>query len=114
MATQTVVPTVTGLQGIKHCSQYLASHPHKPLFYPSNYYDWSNLIRLTWIGNQVEYYTTHIFLECNQGVDCSRIINRRQSVSGIIHTLLGVDVFWKVQIQPYVASDSTDGEIICM
>ena len=33
---------------------------------------------------------------------------------GIIHNLIGVSVFWKVQIQPDIASDSTDGEIICM
>ena len=32
----------------------------------------------------------------------------------IIHTLLGVAVCRKVQIQPAIASDSTDGEIICM
>ena len=31
---------------------------------------------------------------------------------GIIHTILGVYVCWKVQIQPVIASYSTDGEII--
>ena len=39
LATQTVVPTLRGFQGIKHCFQYLDSHPHKPIFYPSNSYD---------------------------------------------------------------------------
>ena len=39
LATQTVAPTLTGFQGIKLCVQYLASHPHKPIFYPSNSYD---------------------------------------------------------------------------
>ena len=53
LATQTVAPTLPGLQGIKHCVQYLASNPHKPIFYPSNSYDGSNVIRLTWSGNQV-------------------------------------------------------------
>ena len=33
---------------------------------------------------------------------------------GIIHTLLGVAVCWKLQIQPAIASDSTDGEIRCI
>ena len=33
---------------------------------------------------------------------------------GIIHTLLGVSVCWKVQIRPAIASDSTDGESICI
>ena len=33
---------------------------------------------------------------------------------GIIHTVLGVAVCCKVQIQPDIASDSTDGEIRCM
>ena len=32
LATQTVVPALPGLQGIKRCVQYLASHPHKPIF----------------------------------------------------------------------------------
>ena len=39
LATQTVAPTIPDFQGIKRCVQYLASHPHKPIFYPSNYYD---------------------------------------------------------------------------
>ena len=35
---QTVSPTIPGFQGIKYCIKYLDSHPHKPIFYPSNYY----------------------------------------------------------------------------
>ena len=35
LATQTVAPTLPEFQGIKRCVQYLASHPHKPIFYPS-------------------------------------------------------------------------------
>ena len=58
--------------------------------------------------------TQHSFLECHKYADHDRIINRRRSVSGIIHTLLGVSVCWKVNIQPDVASDSTHGEIVCM
>ena len=53
IATQTVEPNLPGFQGIKRCVQYLAGHPHKPIIYPSNSYDGSNVIRLTWIGNQV-------------------------------------------------------------
>ena len=56
--TQTVSPTLPVFQGIKRCIQYLASHQHKPIFYPSNSYDGSNVIRLTWNGNQVEDHTT--------------------------------------------------------
>ena len=65
LATQTVAPILNGFQGIKQCVQYLASHPHKPIFHPSNYYDGSNVISLTWSGNQFEYHTTKYFLECN-------------------------------------------------
>ena len=32
LATQTVAPNLPGLQGIKKWVQYLASHPHKPIF----------------------------------------------------------------------------------
>ena len=109
-----MVPTLPVFQGIKRCVQYLAIHPHKPTFYPYSYYDESNFISLTWSVNQVEYHTTHHCLECHQYADHAIIINRRQSVSGIIHTMFGVAVFWKVQIQPAVASESTDGEIRCM
>ena len=55
LETQTVSPTLTGFQGINICVQYLASHPYKPIFYTSNYYDGSNFIILTWSGNQFEY-----------------------------------------------------------
>ena len=96
LSTQTVAPTLTGFQGIKRCVQYLASHPHKNIFYPSTYYYGSNVIILTCIGNQVEYYTTHNWLEFRQDADHNIIINRRHSVSGILNTLLGVSVFWKI------------------
>ena len=114
LANQTVSTTLPGFQGIKHCVQYLDSHPHKPIFYPSNSYDGSNVIRLTWGGNQVEYHTTHNCLECNQYADHAIILNIRRSVSGIIHTLLGVAVCWKVQIQQSIVSESTDEVIITM
>ena len=57
METHTVAPNITGFQGLKHCIQYMDSHPHKPIFYPYNYYYGSNVIRLTWSWNQVEDYT---------------------------------------------------------
>ena len=114
LETQTLAPTLTGFQGIKLCVQYLSSHPYKTIFYPFNYYYGSNVIRLTWSGNQVEDYTTHKCLECHQYADGARIFNRKRSVSGIIHTLLSVAVCWKVRIQPDISSDCTDGEIRCI
>ena len=114
LATQTVAPTLPGFQGIKICVKYLASHPYKPIFYPSGFYDGSNVIRLTWSWNQVEYYTTQNCLEWHQDADHYIIINRKRSVSVIIHTLIGVDFWCKVQIQPSISSDSTDGYIRCM
>ena len=63
LATKTVVTTLPCFQGIKRCVKYLSSNPHKPIFYPYNYYDGSNVTRLTCSGNQVKYYTTHNFLE---------------------------------------------------
>ena len=59
LATQTVAPTFTGFQGIKHCVQYLDINPHKTILYHYNSYDGSNSIILTWSGNQVEYYITN-------------------------------------------------------
>ena len=79
-----------------------------------NSYDRSNIIRLTWSGNQVEDHTNQNCLEFHQDADHARILNRRRSVLGIIHTIFFVAVCWKVQIQPDIASHSTDGEIICM
>ena len=61
LAIQNVAPTLPGLRGIKSCVKYLDSHPHKHIFYPSSYYDVSNVIRLAWSGNQVEVYTTQNF-----------------------------------------------------
>ena len=77
-------------------------------------YDESNVIRLTWSGNQVEDNKTHNYLECYQYADHARVFNIIWSVSGIINTLLGVSVFQKVHIQPAIESESTDGEIRCM
>ena len=58
LVTQNLETTLPGFQIIKRCIQYLDSHPHKTIFYPSNYYDGSNVIILTWNGDQVEYHTT--------------------------------------------------------
>ena len=68
------------------------SHPHKPIFYTSNSYDVSNVIRLIWSGYQFEYYTNNNCLEFHQDADHAIIINKRRSVSGIIHTLLDVSI----------------------
>ena len=92
LATHTVAPTLPVLQGIKRCVQHIDIHQHKPIFYPSISYDGSNVSSLTWSLNQVEYHTTQSSLECHQDVDHARIINRRWSDSGIIHTLLSLAV----------------------
>ena len=63
--TQTVAPTLPDFQGIKRCLQYLASTPHKPIYYPSDSYDGSNVISITWNGNQVENHITQNCLECH-------------------------------------------------
>ena len=87
----------------------MSSHPYKPILYPSNSYDGSNFIRLTYRGNKVEDYTNHNSLEFHQYAEHAIIINIRHSVSGILHDLLDVAVGWKVHIQPAISSDSTDG-----
>ena len=104
-----MAPNINGFQYIRICVQYLASHPHKPIFYNSNSYDVSNVTIITWGGNQVEDYTTHNCLEFRKDADHARIINIRRSGSVIFYTLLCVAVFWKVQIQPSTASESTYG-----
>ena len=96
LATQTVAPTIPGYQGIKPCAQFLDSHPHKTIFHPSNYYDGSIEIRLTWSGDKVEDYTTQNVLEFHQYDDNVRTLNRRWEVSDILNTLLSVYVCWKV------------------
>ena len=54
LETPTVSPTLPGFQGLKRRIKYLVSNPHKSIFYPSTYYDGSNVIILKWSGNQVE------------------------------------------------------------
>ena len=114
MSTQNSTPTLPGFQFIRQCVQYPNFHPLKPIFYPSNYDDVSDFIILTWSENQVEYYTTRNCLEFHQIMDHAIVINIRRSVLGINHTLLGVAVYCKVQIQTAIDSDSIDGEIIYM
>ena len=58
IATQTAAPTIPCFQSIKRYVQYLDSHTHKTIFQPSNTYDFPNVIIITCIGNQVEYYST--------------------------------------------------------
>ena len=81
----------------------MSSHPYKPIC------DSSNVIILTWSGNQVEDCTTHNFLECLQDANHERLINKRPSFWDIIHTIFGVDVCCKVHTQPDIASKYTGG-----
>ena len=74
LETQRVAHTIPGFQGINHCIQYLYSHPHKPIFYPSNYYYGSNVIILKWSGIQIEDYTTQNCLELHQDADHAKIL----------------------------------------
>ena len=91
LVTQTVAPTLTSFQGIKQFIQYIVGHPHNPIiFCPSTSYYGSNVIRLTCRGDQVEEYTTQNCIECHHDADHGRIINRRRSVSGIIHSFIGI------------------------
>ena len=113
LATKIMAPTLPGFKGIKLCVKCLASHPHKTISYPSNSYDESNVISITWSGNNVEDHKTHNCLECHQDADHAIIIIRKRLILSIIHNLLGVTICCKVQIQPSIASDSTYGEIRC-
>ena len=66
LATQTLAPTLPGFQGIKRCVKYLAIHPHKTIFNPSNSDDGSNVIRIRRSGNKIGDHTRQNFLECHQ------------------------------------------------
>ena len=91
----------------------MSNQPYKPIFYPSNYYYGSNVIIIAWSGNQVEDYTTHSFIELHQDADHAIILNR-MSVSYIIHAIIAAVLLWKVHIQKYLSSNSTDVETRCM
>ena len=47
VSNQAVAHILTGFQGIKCYVKCLDSHPHKPIFDPSNSYDGSNIIIFT-------------------------------------------------------------------
>ena len=94
-----VAHNLTAFQGINRCIQYLSTHPHFFTF-----------IIHTNDQIQSDLYEVDIRLKTTQpkivwnfiNSDHSSIMNRRRLVSSNIHTILSVDVFWKVQIQPAV------------
>ena len=53
LGIQTVGPTLPVFEGIKKFIQYLATHPHKPILYPSCSYGRLNVIRITWSGYHI-------------------------------------------------------------
>ena len=56
LGKKNVAPTLPVFQCIKRCVQFFATHAHNPIFYPSNYYGVSNLMRINWGSDQVEEY----------------------------------------------------------
>ena len=84
-----MAPTLPDFQGLKHCIQYLASHTHKPIFYPTNSYDGSNVIRLIWS----EDYTTQNCLEYQQYTYHTRIRGPVQALFLECFLCLSVNIF---------------------
>ena len=68
--------------------QFIDTHHHKPIFYPSIFYDGSNATRIMWSGDQVGGFTTQFFFEYHQDVDNEIILNWMCYASVIIYMII--------------------------
>ena len=72
-----------GFKVSKTFMEIIATYIHKPIFYPQNYHDDYNIIRIAWSEEQVDYYITHNCLEFYQDAYHTRIRIRKRYVSRI-------------------------------
>ena len=107
---QTVVCKL-GFESLRRILRYLSSHTNKPLVFPKHIKRSSTTtIRAFWSRKEYEdiTYTNALAGHQDTGFAADKIL--RSSYAGMMHTMLGTVISWKVK-RLLLTVNSTDGEV---
>lgn len=112
LSQYTHVPNAASFQGLYRVLRFLATHPHRPIFYPAGLSldDWQEL-RVDF--DPPNYKSMDIPNSLCEAVDADHARDHatRRSHHCTLAMICGVAIHWKMQQQKCVAIHSTDSEI---
>jgi hypothetical protein len=88
-------PTTASFQGLHRICRYLATKPHRPLFYPSNPSNGSNVVVFTWSPTDTERKSFSNDLLCFNDASDAQDLQDLRSVLCNVHTLGGTAIAWE-------------------
>jgi hypothetical protein len=104
-------PTTASFQGLHRICRYLATKPHRPLFYPSNPSSGTNVVVFSWSPSDVEKRSFSNELLCFNDAGDPQDLQDLRSVLCNIHTLGGTAIAWESKKSTSIPLHSTDSEI---
>lgn len=112
LSQYTHAPNTAAFQGLYRILRYLATHPHRPIFYPAGIsLDDYQELRVDFDAPNFESMNIPNGLCEVVDADHARDHATRKSHHCVIALLIGVAVHWKMMQQKCVALHSTDSEI---
>ena len=107
----TAAPTSAAFVGLRRICRYLATKPHRPLYYPANPTHGTNMITFAFGPNDTKTIEMSNDLTCfNDAGDTQDLMDQR-SILCNTHILGGTCVAWETKKSPSIPLHSTDSEI---
>ena len=107
----TAAPTAAAFAGLRRICRYLATKPHRPLYYPANPTHGTNIIAFEFGPNEKETLKLSNGLTCfNDTGDAQDLMDQRSLLCNT-HTLGGTCVAWETKKSSSIPLHSTDSEI---
>ena len=107
----TGAPTAAAFAGLRRICRYIATKPHRPLYYPANPSERTNIISFEFGPDEKETITMSNNLTCfNDAGDAQDLMDQR-SILCNTHTLGGTCVTWEAKKSSSIPLHSTDSEL---
>ena len=104
-------PTAAAFAGLRRICRYLATKPHRPLYYPANPTHGTNIIAFEFGPDAKEKMKMSNNLVCfNDAGDAHDLMDQRSMLCNM-HTLGGTCVSWEAKKSSSIPLHSTDSEI---
>ena len=111
LSQYTHAPNAAAFAGLYRILRYLATHPHRPIFYPRRPVTDVHELRFEYDAPSFESITLPNGLLEMVDSDHARDNATRRSCHCVLALLCGVAIHWKMQQQKCIAIHSTDSEI---
>lgn len=104
-------PTAASFAGLRRICRYLATLPHRPLFFPCLPLTDKHFVAFVWSSKDIESKAFPNDLTCFNDAGEPQDLTDLRAITCNIHTLGGVAISWEVKKTPSIPLHSTDAEI---